>query len=244
SIRLDLKTPHDKQVLCRLIERADVLIHNMRVQAIEKLGFGYDEVAGMNPRIVYCAATGYGQDGPHRDRPAFDDTIQAACGLVGASSIGQQQPVYVPSLIADKTTGLALANAVMAALLYRERHGHGQYVEVPMLETMAAFVLTEHIGGMTFRGSDPPAGYARLLENGRQPVRTADGWISLLPYTDRHWQAFFHEVGRPDLAERYDISDRAKRNQHIKALYQHLRELAAGRTTAEWIELCDRLDIP
>lgn len=244
SMVLDLKAAQDKEILRRLIANADVVIHNMRVQAIEKLGFGYETVALLNPRIVYCAATGYGQDGPYRDRPAFDDTIQAACGLVSTSSLDQQAPAYVPSLIADKTTGLALANAVLAALLYRERHGEGQYVEVPMLETMTAFLLTEHMGGMTFAGSAQPAGYARLLDDGRQPVRTADGWISLLPYTERHWHAFFNEVGRQDLSERYDISDRARRNRHIKTLYGHLRELAVQRTTADWIAVCDRLDIP
>src|SRR3546814_142817 len=96
SIVLDLKAAKDKDILRRLIADSDVVIHNMRVQAIEKLGFGYDAVARLNPGIVYCAATGYGQNGPYRNRPAFDDTIQAACGLVSTSSLGQQAPAYVP----------------------------------------------------------------------------------------------------------------------------------------------------
>ncbi|HBD36279.1 MAG TPA: CoA transferase, partial [Cupriavidus sp.] len=150
----------------------------------------------------------------------------------------------LPSLIADKTTGLAVANAVLGALFHRERHGRGQYVEVPMLETMAAFVLTEHMGGLTYPGSKTKAGYARLLEGGRKPVRTKDGWMSLLPYTDKHWKAFFHEVDRDDLGERYNIASRADRNAHIKTLYSHLRELAPLRTTAQWMKLCEQLDIP
>ena len=244
SVVLDLKTEAGRAALRRLIPTVDVLVHNMRVSAIERLGFGYDAVRALNPEIVYCAATGFGQDGPDREKPAFDDIIQAACGFVGAASINTDEPDYLPSLIADKTTGLAVANAVLGALFHRERHGLGQYVVVPMLETMAAFVLTEHMGGLTYPGSKAKAGYARLLEGGRKPVRTKDGWMSLLPYTDKHWKAFFHEVDRDDLGERYNIASRADRNAHIKALYSHLRELAPLRTTAQWMKLCEQLDIP
>ncbi|QRY31854.1 CoA transferase [Variovorax sp. PDNC026] len=244
SVVLDLKTATDREALRHLVEGADVLVHNMRVAAIERLGFGYDAVAQINPRIVYCAATGFGQEGPHRDKPAFDDIIQAACGLASVSSMGRDAPDYVPSLIADKTTGLAVSNAVMAALLHRERHGAGQYVEVPMLETMAAFVLTEHMGGMTFEGSTAKAGYARLLEGGRKPARTRDGWISILPYTNRHWQAFFSAAGREDLGERYSIANAADRNANIRALYAHMAELTPLRTTAQWMAVSAELDIP
>jgi crotonobetainyl-CoA:carnitine CoA-transferase CaiB-like acyl-CoA transferase len=244
SLAVDLKSSEGIAALRALIPTVDVVVHNMRVAAIERLGLGYEAVSRLNPRIVYCAATGFGQDGPHRDKPAFDDIIQAACGLVGVGSAGRDQPDYTPSLIADKTTGLAVCNAVLAALLHRERNGAGQYVEVPMLETMTAFVLAEHMGGMTFQGSAVKAGYPRLLEGGRKPARTRDGWISMLPYTERHWQAFFAEVGQPELAERYSIANRQERNTHVKALYGHLRELTPRKTTAEWMALCEKLDIP
>ncbi|MCW8164888.1 CoA transferase [Verminephrobacter aporrectodeae subsp. tuberculatae] len=244
SLAVDLKSAAGVTALRALIPTIDVVVHNMRVAAIERLGLGYEAVSRLNPRVVYCAATGFGQDGPHRDRPAFDDIIQAACGLVGVGSVGRDQPDYAQSLIADKTTGLAVCNAVLAALLHRERSGEGQYVEVPMLETMAAFVLAEHMGGMTFQGSTVQAGYPRLLEGGRKPVRTRDGWVSMLPYTERHWQAFFFEVGQPELADRYNIASRQERNTHVKALYGHLRELTPLKTTAEWMLLCEKLDIP
>ncbi|EHP39655.1 Acyl-CoA transferase/carnitine dehydratase [Cupriavidus basilensis OR16] len=244
SVVLDLKTPAGAAALRRLIAGADVLIHNMRVAAIERLGFGYAAVAALNPRIVYCVATGFGQDGPHRDKPAFDDIIQAACGLVSLGSGAGGRPEYVPSLIADKTTGMALANAVMAALLHRERHGTGQSVEVPMLETMASFVMAEHLAGLTFEPATGAAGYARLLQGGRRPAQTADGWICALPYTDRHWKAFFHAVGRDDLADKYNIASRAQRNAHIRALYQHLAQITPTRTTKAWMSLFETLDIP
>ena len=244
SVVLDLKRAEDAAALRRLIQGADVLVHNMRVAAIERLGFGYAAVRALNPRIVYCAATGFGQDGPDRDRPAFDDIIQAACGLASVNSQGREDTDYVASLIADKTTGLAVSNAVLAALLHRERHGEGQAVEVPMLETMAAFTLAEHMGGLTFPGSTAKAGYARLLGGGRRPARTRDGWIGLLPYTARHWEAFFRVAGREDLCARYDVADRQARNRDIQALYGHLLEILATRDTDEWLALCDELDIP
>jgi len=244
SVVLDLKDRAGADALRRLIAGADVLVHNMRVTAIERLGFGHEAVARINPRIVYCVATGFGQDGPHRDKPAFDDIIQAACGLVSLNTQEGCEPAYVPSVLADKTTGLALANAVLAALLHRERNGTGQCVEVPMLETMSAFVLAEHLGGLTFEGSTTGAGYARLLKGGRRPVRTKDGWLCALPYTDRHWKAFFRAVGREELGDALRIDDKAGRNANIRKLYGVLAELIPQRTTSEWMALFEELDIP
>ncbi|MFD1711781.1 CaiB/BaiF CoA transferase family protein [Ottowia flava] len=244
SVVIDLKTPEGAEQLRQLIATADVLVHNMRVSAIERLGFGYEAVAAINARIVYCVATGFGQDGPHRDRPAFDDIIQAACGLVGLTTSLSAQPDYVPSLIADKTTGLALANAVLAALFHRERHGVGQSVEVPMLETMASFALAEHLGGLTFEPQTEPAGYARLMQGGRRPAPTQDGWICALPYTERHWQAFFRAADREDLAERFAVTDPALRNANIRALYAAMAEITPTRSSAEWMAIFEDLDIP
>ncbi len=244
SIALDLKNADGKAVLGRLIGGADVLVHNMRVSAIEKLGFGYGEVSKLKPDIVYCAATGFGEGGPDADKPAFDDVIQAACGLASLASEGRDSPGYVPSLIADKTTGMALVNAVLAALFHRERSGEGQYVEVPMLETMAAFMLAEHLGGLTFEPAPAKAGYARLLSGGRKPAPTLDGHIALLPYTADHWRAFFKAAGREDLAEKYGAGDRQSRNALIVEMYRDMAEATGKRTTAEWVRLCAELDIP
>ncbi|HWA31027.1 MAG TPA: CoA transferase, partial [Rhizomicrobium sp.] len=200
SLGIDLQTADGAAVLARLIPAADVLVHNMRVEAIERLGFGYDAVAKLNPRIVYCAATGFDQDGPDRGKPAFDDIIQAASGLAAIASAGREEPAYVPTLVADKTAGMAVVNAILAALFHRERTGVGQYVEVPMFETFTSFVLAEHLGGRTFEPPAGPAGYARLLTGGRKPSPTKDGHIAMLPYTAAHWIAFFKAIDRADLA--------------------------------------------
>lgn len=244
SAVLDLKSENGAKALKALILRSDVLIHNMRISAIKRLGFSYEEVKKINKKIIYCAATGFGQDGPYHARPAFDDIIQAACGLVGLSSVSSEEPQYMPSLVADKITGLVAASGIMAALIHREKTGQGQYLEVPMLETMTSFVLAEHMGGMAFPGSNAPAGYKRLMEGGRRPVKTADGWMGLLPYTAEHWKAFFSEAGRDELLTQYDLESRQYRNAHIAELYSHVRDIALQRTTAEWMAICQRLDIP
>jgi formyl-CoA transferase len=244
SIALDLQTPDGKDVLRRLVARADVLVHNMRVEAIERLGFGYAAVRAIRSDIVYCAATGFDQDGPDAGKPAFDDIIQAASGLAAVASTRRAAPDYVPSLIADKTTGMAVVNAVLAALLHRERTGQGQYVEVPMLETMTAFVLTEHLGGLAFEPATAPPGYARLLEGGRKPARTKDGWIAMLPYSAGHWRAFFTAAGRPELGEELAHEDRARRNQNNAKLYAAVQAIMPERTTDEWMAICVAQDIP
>lgn len=244
SIILDLQTPEGADALRRLIPQFDVLVHNMRVEAIARLGFGYDAVAKLNPNIVYCAATGFDEDGPDAGKPAFDDIIQAASGLAAVASTGREAPDYVPSLIADKMTGMAVVNAVLAALVHRGRTGKGQYVEVPMLETMAAFVLTEHLGGLAFDPAPAPPGYARLLEGGRKPAPTKDGWIALLPYSAGHWRAFFNAAGRPEIGEELAHEDRALRNQNNARLYAEMRETTRTRTTAEWMRICQECDIP
>jgi formyl-CoA transferase len=170
--------------------------------------------------------------------------IQAACGL--ASLIGHErgEPDYAPTLLADKTAGLATANAVLAALFHKARTGEGQYVEVPMFETMAAFTLAEHLGGLTF---DPPrakAGYARLLAGGRKPAPTRDGFVAMLPYTTAHWTAFFRHVGREDLARKYDLEDRHERNARVKELYADMASVTRELTTEQCLELCRQLDVP
>ncbi len=244
SLALDLQKPQGADILRRLIRTADVFVHNMRVEAIERLGFGYEAVAKINPRIVYCAATGFDQDGPDRGKPAFDDIIQAASGLVSLAGLGRDKPDFMPSLIADKTTGMAVVNAVLAGLFHRERTGRGQSIEVPMLETMTAFVLAEHLGGLTFENSPAPAGYARLLAGGRKPHATKDGYLCMLPYTGEHWVAFFKASGRPEIGATLDVEDRQKRNANIRALYSILGEIMREKTTAEWLAVCAELDIP
>ena len=244
SVAIDLKTVAGRDAVLRLVAGVDVLVHNMRVEAIERLGLGYAAVAAIKPEIVYCVATGFGQDGPDAHRPAFDDVIQAACGMAALIGHDRAQPDFAPSLIADKTAGMAVVNAVLAALFHRERSGQGQHVEVPMLETMVAFTMAEHLGGLSF---DPPlgkAGYARLLAGGRKPAPTSDGHVAMLPYTTEHWVAFFAAVGREDLARKYNLHDRQERSARVAELYADMTAITRQMSTDECLALCDRLDLP
>lgn len=242
SLCLDIKTEEGKEILRRLIAQVDVLATNVRPAGMARAGFGHEDCAKLNPGLIYAAATGFGQDGPYRARPAFDEIIQASSGF--SDIVGEEfgKPMFVPSLVADKLTGMALAMAILAALVHRLKTGEGQLVEVPMLETLTAFVGVEHLGGLAF---DPPIGepgYKRLRH--RKPVPTRDGHITLLPYTAQHWRAFFTAAGREDLIEQLSVDDPVKRNANIDRVYAACAEIAVGRTTAEWLALCEELDIP
>ena len=241
SLAVDLKHPDGKAVLRRLITTADALVSNIRPAGLARLGFSYDTCKELNPRIVYAVATGFGQDGPWRARPAFDEIIQAASGF--ASAMGSDdEPAFVPSLIGDKLCGLALTAAVTAALLHRERTGEGQMLEVPMLETLAAFNSIEMFGGHAFVPPIGPAGYKRM--KARRPVRTRDGWLTMLPYSGDNWCAFFEAVGHPECIDEFSVRDPVLRARNIDKIYDRMRDIAPTRTTAEWEELLLRLDVP
>jgi crotonobetainyl-CoA:carnitine CoA-transferase CaiB-like acyl-CoA transferase len=241
SLALDLKHPEGKAVLRRLIATADALVSNIRPAGLARLGFGYETCRELNPKIIYAVATGFGQDGPWRARPAFDEIIQAASGF--ASAMGtDEEPAFVPSLIGDKICGMALTSAVTAALLYRERTGEGQMVEVPMLETLAAFNSIEMFGGHAFVPPIGPSGYKRM--KARRPVRTKDGWLTMLPYSGNNWCAFFEAVGLPECIEEYAVRDPVLRARNIDKIYDRMRDIAPSRTTAEWEELLLRIDVP
>jgi crotonobetainyl-CoA:carnitine CoA-transferase CaiB-like acyl-CoA transferase len=241
SLSIDLKSEAGKDVLRRLIPTADVLVSNIRPAGMARLGFGYEACRELNPRLIYAVATGFGQDGPWRARPAFDEIIQAASGF--ASAMGSDDvPQFVPSLAADKLTGMAMVSAVCAALYQRERSGEGQMVEVPMMETLTAFNSVEMMGGMSFEPVLGEPGYKRMKH--RKPAKTVDGWVTMLPYSTANWCAFFEAVGRPELVDELGVKDPVKRGQNIDLVYEAMREIALTRATAQWEELLLRIDVP
>jgi crotonobetainyl-CoA:carnitine CoA-transferase CaiB-like acyl-CoA transferase len=241
SIAVDLKHAQGKEVLRRLIPTVDALVSNVRPAGLARLGFSYETCRELNPRLVYAVATGFGQDGPWAARPAFDEVIQAASGF--ASAMGtDEQPEFVPSLIGDKICGMAFTAAVTAALLHRERTGEGQMVEVPMLETLAAFNSIEMFGGKAFVPPIGPTGYKRM--KARKPVKTKDGWLTMLPYSGENWVAFFEAVGHPECIEEFAVREPVARARNIDRIYDKMRDIAVTRTTAEWEELLLRIDVP
>jgi crotonobetainyl-CoA:carnitine CoA-transferase CaiB-like acyl-CoA transferase len=242
SVVLDLRTESGREALHRLVARADVFIHSMRAKAIAKLGFDYNSVAELNPRIVYTNCYGYGRRGPERDRPAYDDTIQAECGIPAVQEQLTGDANYVGTIMADKVAGLTALYATMMALFHRERTGEGQEVEVSMFETMASFMLVEHANGAMF---DPPLGpavYPRTVAPNRRPYRTADGQIAALIYNDKHWNAFVKAVQPSWVTDEHaTLEQRAKQ---IDTVYGLVAKTLEERTTAEWLALFNELEIP
>jgi len=246
SLCLDLKAPESGQALRRAVAGSDVFITNMRARALQKLGLDWDTLRGYNPRLVYVALSGFAEDGPDAGRPAYDDLIQgmvALPDLVARATGGT--PQYLPLNLADKTMGLFAAQTVLAALLQRARDGAGQRIEIPMYETMASFVLADHLGAATYEPPLGPAGNPRLLSHYRRPYKTLDGWISTIVYTDRHWEAFLRLAGAGDL---WDTDPRfrsmASRTRHIDEVYAFVDEQMALRSTETWLALLRDADIP
>ena len=246
SIVLDLKRGEGREALLRLAATADVLIYNVRPQAMARLGLDYEAVARVNPRIIYVGVYGYGQRGPYAAKPAYDDLIQGAVGIPTLAQLaGSDAPRYAPSALADRIVGMAAANAVTAALLHRERTGEGQCIEVPMFETMAQFVLGDHMSGHSFDPPLGPTGYSRLLNEYRKPYPTKDGCLCALIYNDKQWKTFFKMIGQPEVIERDPrFSSIGKRTEHIRDLYKMVADVLATRTSAEWTALFEAADLP
>jgi crotonobetainyl-CoA:carnitine CoA-transferase CaiB-like acyl-CoA transferase len=244
SLVLDLKQPAAAEALWRLIDGADVLVHSMRPQKIDRLGFGHQAVCARNLRIVYAGLHGYRGGGPYSGQPAYDDIIQGQSGVAALMAEIAGEPRYAPTILADKTTALTLANAVTAALFAREKTGRGQFVEVPMLETMVAFVLAEHLFGHCFTPPQGALGYTRVLGAWRRPYKTRDGYICMMAYTEMQWRKFWSGVGRPEICDDPRFDSIATRSRNIDALYELAGAALAEKTTHEWLALLHQLEIP
>lgn len=245
SIVLDLKQPAGRAAALRLAGQSDVLVSNMRPQALARLGLDAASLRAAHPRLVHVSCCGFDQDGPYAARPAYDDLIQGATGIPWLTqAYAGGEPAYAPITLADRVTGLHVVYAVTAALYAREKTGQGQAVVVPMFEAMTQFVLGDHLAGLAF---DPPqgdAGYARLLTAHRRPYRTRDGHLCVLIYNDKHWRSFFAAIDAPALAQDPRFATHGARAAHIDAVYAEVARLMQGRSTAEWQALLDAADVP
>jgi crotonobetainyl-CoA:carnitine CoA-transferase CaiB-like acyl-CoA transferase len=244
SIVLDLKQESARQVLLRLAEGADVLLHNYRPQAARRLGMSYETFRAVNSGLVYVGTYGFRAAGPYGDKPAYDDIIQAASGIASLQASLFGEPKYVPTIVADKTSSMTVLVAVLAALYHKARTGEGQEVEVPMLESLAAWVMVEHLYGETFVPPVDTVGYKRVLNRYRRPFKTKDGYLAILPYTDQNWRDFFAIAGRQDLLDDPRFKTLGTRLRHIEILYEELGKIATTRTNAEWLAELDRRNIP
>lgn len=246
SLVLDLKQPDGLAAFYRLAETADVVIYNIRPQAMRRLGIDYERLQALNPRIIYAGLYGYSEAGPYAGKPAYDDLIQGAAAVPSIMSMASgDEPRYVPLTLADRTVGLMASNTILAALVSRAQTGVGQQIEIPMFETMAQYVLSDHLGGETFLPAEGPSGYPRLLVKERRPYQTLDGYLCVLIYNDKQWASFLALIGHPDwFTQDPRFASIGVRTQHINDLYRMVGQAIATRTTQEWKGLLDGADIP
>ena len=235
SLALDLKDAAGMAAFRRLLATADVLLSNLRPQALRGIGLDFGMMRAIKPDLIFARAYGYSERGPYAGRPAADDAIQAMSGLVGLQQMMTGKPDLVANVIADKVIGQSLANAVLGALIYRMRTGKGQEIEVPMFETMTAFVMMEHVAGLSFEPPLGPPVYSRAVNPHRKPYRTQDGYLVVLPYTTPQWTRFFRLIGRPDLAEDPELQDPVVRSARYLELYGVIEAAMPARSTAEWV---------
>jgi len=244
SLVLDLQKEAGLKALINVMTDADVFVHAMRPAAIERLGLGYNQVKKIKSDIVYCGAYGFGKGGAYSEDPAYDDMIQGVSGLCSLNASLAGEPRFTPTIIGDKVAGLTMAYSIMAALYHKLRTGEGQSIEVPMFETLTSFMLVEHIGGRVFDKNNGKAGYARVLSQLRKPHRTTNGYLCVLPYTDKNWKDFFKLAGREDLSSDPRYVTANNRSQNYETLYKALADIMALRRSEDWLRDLKKLSIP
>lgn len=241
---LDLKKPAGREAMLKLVETADVVYTSVRPAAMERLGLGYEDCRKVNPKIIYVALVGFGQDGPYAKRPAYDDVIQGLSGMAAMQGGREGAPRFVNASVCDKIGSQFAVHSTIAALFHRERTGEGQLVEVPMLESLVGFNLVEHNAGHSFEPDLGPAGYERSMVEYRRPYETADGYVCVLPYTTKQWRAFFALMEKPELRDDPRVTDAKLRSEKIGELYEMVAQCVRDWTTEDLLAAMEQADIP
>ena len=244
SIVLDIKKPDGLAALHRLIEKADVFVSNVRPEALTRAGLDHASLVKKNPKLIHCSILAFGRGGRYYNRPAYDPIVQSLSGVAGTLERATGEPRFVPMVMSDHTTGLIAAQCIGFALYRREKTGHGEAIDVPMLENMASFVSSEHLGAATFDPPIGPSGDGRLLSPDYRPLPTKDGYITVGPNTNQQAFAFFDAIGRPELKTDPRFDSAFARTNNAAAYFDVRKTGLAQKTTAEWLEIFDRLDVP
>ena len=244
NLCLDLKSPQANSITEKLIDWCDVVIANMRPDALERLGLGPKAIQSKHPEKIYCLISGYGTEGPYAGLPTYDSVLQGVSGIAGLSQLRDGKPAYVPMLICDHVVGEITSAAIMAAIIDRFKTGKGAFVEVPMFETMATFVLQEHLAQKSFEPPVGPVGDLRLLSPHNQPVKTKDGYISFTINTDPQVQAFLKATDRSELLKDPRFQSIASRAEFVSEWFEVRGAALMSRTTEEWLITLRAVDIP
>ncbi|GAC1327202.1 MAG: CoA transferase [Candidatus Dormibacteria bacterium] len=244
SVVLDLSRPLEREVLHKLAISADVVVNSIRTSSAERIGLTYAALSEHNPGLIFCHARGFSDRGTYAGKPAYDDVIQALSGLAQLQTIVGGEPRFVPTILADKISSLHAAYAVALALFNRLRTGRGQEIDVPMFELMTAFNTTEHLWGHAFEPPIDEMGYKPIRYAARRPFRTLDGYIVVLPYSDQHWSRFFAAIDQPERMNDPRFHSFPERQQNYEFVFGSLGAHIAQKTTAAWVELLERIDVP
>lgn len=239
----DLKQEGAREIIERLVEASDIIVANMRPSALLRLGLDHETILAAYPDKIYCLITGYGLGGPYAGFPTYDSVIQAASGISALMAARDGDPNYVPMVIGDHVVGEIAAGAILAAIVQQARSKKGVFVEVPMFETMASFVLQEHLAQHSFVPPVGPPGDQRLLNCHNRPVRTRDGWIALTVNTDKQVAAFLDASGRSELKADPRFASVAARADHVDEWFAIRGAPLMERSTAEWLDLFRAADI-
>jgi crotonobetainyl-CoA:carnitine CoA-transferase CaiB-like acyl-CoA transferase len=243
NVCLDLKKPGAADVVEKLVATSDIIVANMRPRALERLGLDANTVRAKHPEKIYCLITGYGTDGPYAGRPTYDSVVQGASGIPGLTLVRDGEPAYVPMMICDHVAGEIAAGAILAALVRRNQHGVGTTLEVPMFETMAAFVMQEHLAQISFDPPVGPPGDQRLLNPQNKPLRTADSWIAVTINTDPQVRSFLKAVGRDELLNDERFATVAARARNVKEWFAVRGAALSSKSSAEWLAIFQAADI-
>jgi len=245
SITMDLKQPKALEIIKRLVPKVDVVMENFRPGVMDKLGLGYETLKAINPRLIYCAVSGFGQVGPDRATAAFDGMIQAMSGLMSITGFPSNGPTRVGFAGADVMSGFTGAFGVASALYQRTHTGKGQLVDVAMIDAVMGYLaqqFTEHL--MTGRVHEQ----AQNLSVTRKPTgnlfKTRDGWMVLAVMTEPQFQRLMKQLGREDAAGDPQFKDWPTRIANNKALHEIIEQAMTQRTSAEWAEIFAKHDIP
>jgi crotonobetainyl-CoA:carnitine CoA-transferase CaiB-like acyl-CoA transferase len=244
GIEIDLKHPRGKDLFFRLVERCDVVLENYRVGALARLGLGYEAAAARNPGIIYCSVSGFGQDGPYRDRAALDLILQAESGMISVTGEPGGHGVRCGVSVADLTAGMYAAYGIMLALRVKEKTGRGQAIDVSMLEGQLSLLGTM-IGGYLADGEVPaPLGTAYKALLPYQTFRTKTRDLALAVGSEKLWKVFCPVIGRPELSDDPRYRTNADRAKHRDTLIPTMQDVFLTKSYEEWESVLLAAGIP
>jgi crotonobetainyl-CoA:carnitine CoA-transferase CaiB-like acyl-CoA transferase len=244
AITLNLKEKAGREVFCRLVKSADVVVENFRPDVKGRLGIDYEALRKTNPRIVYASISGFGQDGPYRDRPGFDQIAQGMGGIMSITGLPGQGPVRAGIPVADLTAGLFAALGILTALLEREQSGEGQWVQTSLLQAQVFMLDFQASRWLNKREVPQQAGNNHPTSIPTGVFRTSDGHINIATTGQKIWERFAQAIEAAHLLERAEYSTGALRSKNRDALNAELAEITARRSSAEWLETLNKAGVP